>query len=314
MDTMETPDIKDVILVTHKGCMDGAGCALMFLMAGGKRSNIHYVPAGMVERFIKEDLPGLGERHIIFADIGINRPEYADVLEKRGNLVYLDHHTTSEHMRGRKWAGIDMDGCGTELLRRHLVEMYSMLDLRTYREFAAIIDDHDRGIFEKPVSSDLAMYMSFLGQQEFIDRFLAKLRMWAMIGGINYLFNDSEIDLLRILKRRRDDAVDAALRRVVKRELNKPEYFPVPVTIAYVVTSEQNVTFLLNAVMDSNPDCPIVAQVDIEKGTVSFRSRGDFDVAKLAKLFDGGGHRRAAGHRIKFLSTALEEILDIVHG
>jgi phosphoesterase RecJ-like protein len=51
---------------------------------------------------------------------------------------------------------------------------------------------------------------------------------------------------------------------------------------------------------------------EIGKGTwkVSLRSKGDLDVAKIAEHFGGGGHKNAAGFRIKSdLKSAKEALL-----
>ncbi|HAP36928.1 MAG TPA: hypothetical protein DCQ28_13730 [Bacteroidetes bacterium] len=43
---------------------------------------------------------------------------------------------------------------------------------------------------------------------------------------------------------------------------------------------------------------------------ISFRSKGDFDVNMLAKQFNGGGHKNAAGARVKNLP--LQEAVQMV--
>ena len=40
-------------------------------------------------------------------------------------------------------------------------------------------------------------------------------------------------------------------------------------------------------------------QIDGDEWKVSLRSKGDFDVARIAVLFGGGGHKNAAGYIIK---------------
>lgn len=56
-----------------------------------------------------------------------------------------------------------------------------------------------------------------------------------------------------------------------------------------------------------------VVMVEREKGTlhISFRSRSKFDVAKLAELFGGGGHKMAAGGQVTGLpfEKAVEKVL-----
>lgn len=137
-------DISDAVLVTHRTCLDGAGCAIVFLRAGGRRENIRFVPAGMLENFVKKDPVFAGDEFIIFADIGLNVPKYATRIDKRGNCVLLDHHKTSAHLADRPWAGVDMDACGTELLRRYLGDDIGPEHTVTCETLARVIDDHDR--------------------------------------------------------------------------------------------------------------------------------------------------------------------------
>ncbi len=303
--------IEDTILVTHQNCMDGSGCAVMFLAAGGKKENIKYVAAGQVERFVKNDPVFKTDKFIIFADVGLNVPEYADVLERRGSCVILDHHKTSNHLSRRHWCTIEMDACGTELLRRYLVNAKLMKEIQpsdAYRKFAAIIDDHDRWIRNDSRSSDLAMIMTFVGQDKFIDLFRRpELRFID-----EQFWTPFELQSLQILTRKRRENIDKALKRVKKREVNLPAYFTYPVKIAYVITSEPNVSLLLDEVLAANTDCMISVCVDFDRGAVSLRSKGDFDVADFAAIFGGGGHRAASGH--PFPKGLVDDIVDGLHG
>jgi len=43
----------------------------------------------------------------------------------------------------------------------------------------------------------------------------------------------------------------------------------------------------------------LIRQVDNGRWKVSMRSKGQVNVAKIAEVFGGGGHRNAAGFRIK---------------
>lgn len=52
-------------------------------------------------------------------------------------------------------------------------------------------------------------------------------------------------------------------------------------------------------------------EIEADYWKVSLRSRGDIDVAKVAELFNGGGHKNAAGCRIKaVLETAKKMLID----
>ncbi len=299
--------LAEAVLVTHKGCMDGAGCAIMFLGAGGKKENIRFVAAGMVEKFIKSDPVFDSNKFLIFADIGLNTPKYADVLEKRGSLVMIDHHNTSLHLLGREWAEIEENNqrCGTRMLRDYLVDNFPdegrFIRSSNWRRFAELLDDHDRWIRAIPGSEDMATFMSFVGQESFIERFkdpkgracdnIAKGRM------SHGFFTEFEDDLLGILKQRRDEAIADALKKSFVREVKLPDGSMV--TMGVVITMEPNISLLLQRLLELKPEIQVAASVSLEKGAVSLRSRGGIpDCSHIAGLFGGGGHKGASGHRL----------------
>lgn len=284
--------------------MDGAGSALVFMRAGGRRENIHFVPAGMLERFVKEAPVMNEDRFIIFADIGFNMSHYASRLDKRGNCALLDHHKTSLHMADRPWAQIRMDACGTQLMREYLGHLLVGPDILTCETLSAVIDDHDRWLCQIPASSELAMFMVFVGQQDFIDRY----SNGRQVTGFDDLFTDFERDLLGVLKRRRDESISHALKHVIKRDLIVGNQC---FRIAYVVSDDPNTSILLNTVLEEMPDVQVAAQLMLGSAKVSLRSRGDFDVSELAKRFGGGGHAAASGHLI--LQSVIEEFISEVH-
>lgn len=300
------PDHLDAaVLVTHKGCMDGAGCAIMFCGAGGKRENVRFVAAGMVEKFIKSDPVFKSNKFLIFADVGLNTPKYADVLEKRGNLVMLDHHNTSLHLMGRKWAEIEETNqrCGTRMLRDYLIEIVpppNRITSSSWRVFANTLDDHDRWLRQIPLSEDLATFMSFVGQESFIDRFSdPKERICQNIAAMRgkVLLTPFEEDLLAILKRRRDEAIEECLKRCQVRSVTLPDGSLV--TMGIMITMEPNVSLLLNRLLEERQEVQVAVSISLEKGAVSMRSRGGSpDVSQIAGLFGGGGHKAAAGHRL----------------
>lgn len=304
--TMENvSDIRETILVTHKDCMDGCGCAMMFLAAGGTLSNVRYVPAGMLEKFIKDEINDLGNKFVVFADIGLSesnpkKEEYADKLEKRGSCVLIDHHVTSTWMKDREWCNIDSSMCGTELLRRYLgLNWYSV------KKMAEVIQDHDLWFRKYPESEELSTLMVHVGQDDFVRRFNG--RQW---DGVHPLFTDSELEILEILKRRRDESIESALRKVTVRD---SVYNNKNVRIGYVISSEQNSSLLLSRMLESRIDIDVAAQVNFEKNTMSLRSLKDknFDVSEIAKCYGGGGHRNAAGHRLP--KDLVEKIIEEIH-
>jgi oligoribonuclease NrnB/cAMP/cGMP phosphodiesterase (DHH superfamily) len=307
-------DIKETILVTHRNCMDGAGCAIMFLQAGGKRENIRYVAAGQVERFMKNDPVFKTDKFLIFADLGLNQKtafdtKHAEEMEKRGNCVILDHHESSLYLETRPWCRIDMNACGTELLRRYLV-FYGFMKENTpdaFMKLSNLIDDFDRGFFRDSRALAMADLFTFVGQQRFIDRFKSP---WARFIDENF-WGPDELEILDIIRDRRLEATEFAVKRVVKRELLVPEYFSFPLKGAFLVSSEPYINHILMRILDENTDCQFAAQINFDKGSVSLRSRGDINVREIAQLFGGAGHRAASGHPIP--KDTVSEILEFMY-
>lgn len=298
--------IEEACLVTHMGCMDGSGCAIMFIRAGGKRENIFYVAAGMTDRFMKKDFEGFaGGKFVIFADIGLQPDSrYTDELEKRGNVVLLDHHKTAQHLSGRHWCDIRMDACGTELTRQYLG-----LEDGSSRALATLIQDHDLWLRKDPESERLASFTVFAGQDVFVDRFIDRdVR--------ERVFTKSEEEMMKIVEHRRDGIIDQLLKKVQIRlvKWNNPGAYGMTekaARIGYIISSEMNVSLMLDRMCEMYPDIDIACQLNIERASVSLRSRNGYDVSKFAAAFGGGGHAAASGHR--FPEDIIKEIIERVH-
>jgi hypothetical protein len=327
--------VEDAILVTHQGCMDGSGCAVMFIASGGKPENVRYVAAGMVERFVKEDPVFQSDSFLIFADVGLNTPKYADVFEKRGNLVLLDHHKTSLHMKGRTWAEIDAEGnggtrCGTRMLRDYLIrlggwydgyaslnEQARVLKSSSYRFFAETVDDFDRWIRSNHQSEDLADLHVFYGQQEFVRRFSGendpKQRRNSNISdGLSHagFLTRTEREIIESLRKRRDEQIERAVEKAILREISLSTG---SVKAVVLVSSLPYTSVMLERAQVAHPGTQVAVQVDLDNGKCSWRTDDpEIDVALACREFRGGGHRAAAGHRLP--SDLYETVLENIYG
>ena len=164
-----------------------------------------------------------------------------------------------------------------------------------------MIDDHDRWQRKDPRSEDLATLSVFLGQKIFIEWF----------NGRDFsegLFTRSELDLLAVLKERRDENIANAIKHVIKREITVNDKLT---KIGYIVSSEMNTSLMMNKVLEAHPDLDVAALLDFGKTQVSLRSANGYDVSEFAKYFGGGGHRAAAGHA--FPAHFKETMVEIVH-
>ena len=291
--------ISDCVLVTHAGCMDGSGCAIMFLRAGGLKENIKYAAAGMVERFLKNNLEQLGDKFIIFADIGLSqdRDSYIEMLTKRGNCVLLDHHKTCLHMTGLPWCRVDMNFCGTELLRQYLG-----LEDKSSKALATLIQDHDLWLRKDPNSEALATFSVFAGQDELVERFVNRD---VSLG----VFTELESQMMKIVASRRDKIIDALLKKVIVKQLNWGNNNSVK--MGYIISSEMNSSLLLDRALEADKTLQVACQLNLERGSASLRSRSGYDVSELAKYFGGGGHAAASGHRIS--ESIIKGIVEEIH-
>lgn len=300
---LKPADLSDAVLVTHMGCMDGSGCMIMFVRAGGKKENVHFVAAGMLEKFVKKDLPTLGGKFIIFADIGLSGKEgikYADQLEKRGNLVLLDHHLTSEHLKGRPWCDVRQDICGTEMTRQYLG-----LEDESSKALAQLIQDHDLWLKQDPRSVELAAFTVFVGQDIFVERFMDR--------DVNKeFFTPLEQEMMKIMTRRRDQFIAAAIKKVTIKDVTWGPADEMKCKVGYIISPEMNVSLLLDTLLNEKPELDVGCQINFEKGSVSLRSRRGYDVSEMAKYYGGGGHRAASGHRIS--DEIMKGILNDIHG
>lgn len=285
---MQRPtNLDTTILVTHMTCLDGSGCAVMFIRAGGNSENIRYVPAGGLERWMKQERNGIlaSDRPIIVADIGTAHPDYIGELDRRGNLVVLDHHKTSIPMVGHDWAIVDVGACGTELLRRYL-----RLDELNDICLAEVIDDFDRWQRQIAWSSDLADFHVFLGQHQFVLRF-AERRFEDVI------LYEEEDGIIRMIQVRKDEDIAYALRSAIEAPF--PLEGAPDASAVILVTDCPYTTHLLDEALQRHPGAQLAVQVMLGIRKVSLRSRSDFDVSEVAKRFGGGGHAQAAGYRIQ---------------
>ena len=300
---LKPTDMSKTALATHQGCMDGSGCTIMFLRAGGKLENVHFVAAGMVERFIKRDLPSLGDKFVIFADIGLNKKDgekYAQELEKRGDCVLIDHHITSAHLKDKPWCDVRQEFCGTELLRQYLG-----LEDDSSKALAALIQDHDLWLRRDERSIELAAFTVFVGQDIFVERFKDR-------DVSKEFFTPMEQEMMKIMSRRRDQFIAAAIRKVVIKDVQWGESGDKLAKVGYIISPEMNVSLLLDTLLMEHTELDVGCQINLEKGSVSLRSRRGYDVSEMAAFYGGGGHKAASGHRIPEQIT--HQLIEGIHG
>jgi oligoribonuclease NrnB/cAMP/cGMP phosphodiesterase (DHH superfamily) len=292
-------------LITHAGCMDGAGCSLVFQFCGGRAANIHYCSPSH-ERMdplavhVRNSMPPLGTLYI--ADISVSEEAAAklDALHKNHAPVYLcDHHRSAIPLDRYGWCTVDKENkrCGSLVFYDHLKaharplpEKYGQL-----RPVLEAIDDRDRWINENPASVPVSELFNVLGQDLFVQRFLQNPDL---------KLSDTEDFMVRCEQLRKQQYIERLLSRTVVRQIGGYKVGFVNCEVRY--TSEAG-HFLCDKLQ---LQCCALINPD----TVSLRApeSSPLDMSVIAKRYGGGGHKGAAGFQLKSLTDST--LIEIVAG
>ena len=265
---------------------------------------------------------------VLITDISVNE-EVAKELDKlhtqNGNIQLIDHHETALWLNDYEWASVtvkneqDQLESGTSLLNTYLKEtfkqsnpsMISDVNQEAVDEFAETVRLYDTWEWNEkglPVPQQLNDLVSQLGDTQFIQRFS---------GNPEVLFTGFEMNLIKRVTRERESYIKAKMNQAIQIRPNISEFI-VTYSDTTKYTSEQ-IESLRKVVTD--PDAVmsltmvtveryhsevgndlakhyggIVLMFDYNRGSMSWRTESDdIPVNHFAKLFNGGGHVKAAG-------------------
>lgn len=276
------------VCIYHAGCPDGFGAAFSAWRAWGDEGR--YVARGHEDLFRPEDFE---DALLVFADIAPPAGSWRALGERVAKLVVLDHHVSArdrfeeDPSLARDLAAqghtvhFDLAHSGAVLAWRHFHPEAPLPELLAY------VQDQDLWSWSLPdtreVNAAIASYpRSFEAWERLTKRPSAELgREGAAIVRTHKLDIERALHAAHPLSvdRYRVEAVNAREQRAwIGHELASRARFGTPCGVVYRLTG---------------------GHVD-----ASIYSVGDFDVAKLAAHFGGGGHHNAAG-----FSVTLEEWL-----
>ncbi len=213
----------------------------------------------------------------------------AEKLKKKNiNIEIYDHHETNDWLASFKFSDSVKSKIIFDLEKSaSLIFFEAMLpdhpELEKYREFVIAINDRDLWLNQTKEGVLLAKLHQSLGDAEFVARFFTNPSV---------VFDEKENFLLNVEKRKEDKKNEILLNRInLKEDENKLPYG--------VIFGDANSSDLLNlAIIKYNLAYAILINLNSKKGSI--RSNGQFDCAKYAENFNGGGHKNAAGFRIDF--------------
>lgn len=276
--------ISKTLLVTHRGCLDGTGSALMYVWAGGDRSRVLFRnPSGL--QLKPEDVPADVEEvwyadccPQVLIDPAVGRP-----------FRVFDHHVSAQRLHGSDpRCMFDMAESGTSLMARQFA--LTGLD-KASDEFIAAMRDYDLGRFDNVAGLRLADLASTYDQDALLDLFIEREPE-----GIMYD---------RDLTARASGA--AAIREVYCKHNARLAPSSVlslresvgRVVIAAAVCPRDWKNDTAKQILDTRPAIDVAVIFDVMGGMVSLRSRdGGPDCSVIAGLYGGGGHARAAGFKM----------------
>lgn len=304
-------DLRRFHLFTHAGCMDGSACSILFQRAGGRKENVHYIVAGRVDNFFADQWePRWDTVPMIMVDVAPTNPIVVDFLTHRSETVVIDHHATSTPLAGKPNFLIDVknDACGCENFRRWLVRNhFDQFNETWFRRFTSLVDDHDRWQLQDPESLNLAKLLGFLGQKDFVERFINVESRFA--AHMSAPWTDFEKDLIALINRRQTIQYKSLLN---KMQVLEKHIEGRTVKVGYVISDEVNNSEMLNYCLEQKPEIEVAVQVNFGLQKVAMRSRKNgVDVSKLCHQFGGGGHCTASAHPLPH--GLIKEILERMH-
>lgn len=299
------------LLVTHKGCLDGTGSALMFLWRGGKRENILFRnPSGC--GLTPAELP-VGVDEVWFADL------CPPVLEGAGGG--LPFHVFDHHLSNQKKFGDDprctfsMDHSGTSLMARDLGIIDDLEEHRRhYLSQGVDVDDliealeaYDLGRFDFYPGQRLADIAATYTQEQMLE--IMSLRDVEEV-----LFDRDLTQRAEAMAAVRNLYAEAAARSARRTTLCEGQHGGIPrdILVGVAVSPVYWKNAVSQALLHGPDPVEMAAVIDTTTQMISLRSlEGGPDCSAIAVLYGGGGHARAAGFKAngqRLLSVLFQEV------
>lgn len=278
-------------LVTHKGCTDGSGCAMVFVLAGGLSKNIIFRGPKECSLTVEQ---AKDFDQVLFADVCPN-----DLSDPAGGKPWkvFDHHETN-HRKHSDNAGCVFSSirCGTSLFAEQLG-----LDIEfgSHSKLIRSIEAYDLGNFDNENGMFIATIASSKEQEDFYQLLLEE---GDEIFSKKYLRSEFNA-LTGIMNHYSSRAVKSA------KAFDFEGYW-VAVVVSPNYWKNEIAMRILNGDKIDGRHVDFVAIADHTSGMISLRSK-DVNVAKIAERFGGGGHAKAAAFRINTLAmhkTLFEEM------
>lgn len=274
--------------------LDGVGCAILATLAYGDNVDISFCPHIKINSLVETCFRKGKYDEVHITDISVNPALALKIDESMKPYMLLDHHQTSEQLNQFSWCKVevnDKDGkptCGTKLYYDWLVENNKLQKTNVLDEFVEIVRNYDTwlwpelgdyGLVSKDVNDLLYLY----------DR--PKFMKWAIKS-----INDGGFPMFSVTDQAVLDVNKAQILAYVdekEEDMEVAQYYGYNMGLIFADNYTNDIAHILCA---RHPEIDYMAIVNASSCRVSLRTEKDnVDVSEIAKLFNGGGHKQAAG-------------------
>jgi len=267
------------LVIYHGNCYDGFTAAWIVRKA--------YPSAEFFAGVYGEEPPNVEGKQVYIVDFSYPRDIMIKMQRESSFLKVLDHHKTAEEAcEGLEFCTFDMNRSGCRMAWDYFINL-------PIPHWILAVEDRDLWRFNHPYTKN-------------IHAFIAS---WPMIFENWDMFNAMSIDDMNAsgasIRRYINTYIEKAIKetRIVETRFGKAAILNIPY---------QNASETATAMLESHPEANYSVgyfQRADTRWQYSLRSRSDFDVSRIAKDYDGGGHAQAAGFDTEFLIYSLQGLV-----
>jgi len=291
------------LVLYHGECYDGLGAAWAFRYFYGEEADFVSVRYGDPPPFNL-----VKGRHLWLLDFSYGREDMKKLIVSSKKTTVYDHHQTAEaeldkilgEIRNEFRVQRDQDKIVFDMSRSGAGitydEMERLADQKAGNKTPRLLGRRKAWIIDYIEDRDLWKFK--LPGSKSVSAYLASMPMtFETFDAVNKREPNEVISEGMTIERYVDVFGEKAIKNTVRRKLGG---YVVPIiNVPYMNSSDH-----IGKLVEQNPDDPFAAGFFLRndgKWQFGLRSRGEFDVSEIAKLYGGGGHKNAAGFQVETL-------------
>ena len=229
-----------------------------------------------------------------------------NTIDLKNKFIVLDHHIGNMDLNKYDFITVvdeanNMKESGTSLYYEYLIKNYpnDLLLKNSVKYMVNLVRLGDTWEWKKyniTEARELSTILNYYGNEEFIDNYKMFLRE-----NNEFYFNKMENTLLKIDRYKKEDYINFIKDNMIIKNINGYN--------AGIVFAENYRSELGNELSEIYKDkIDFVMIINLNR-SISFRCiKDNVDVNEIAKLFNGGGHKKAAGAPLK--EDTYEKLID----